>query len=380
MRVTTLRSEGAAYDQLPRDSQLVFWVGPPAEVGSAQISAQLHERCPRAHIIGWSASGEVMLDDGLEAVTALTAISFDATTLQALEASIPPDADLRALGAALALRFPVEALRAVCLIPATRLSAGGLAAAAIVEGFARALPPDVVLFGAGAGVASYGAGEPVAGLNGPARSDTVVALGFYGENFEISSRIGLGWRPLGPLRRITRSEANLVYEFDGKPALDLYLSYAGVAEDAFDPHSSRFAFFVSGADESPPLQAIVNLDRERRALALLTPVPTGAMAQLAYCSFDELIDAGAEAAREAMSAVSHANERFAFIASCVIRRGVLGQRVNDELDAVWAELRGAPALGFFSYGEIGRSETDGPARLMAQALAVTVFGERADDR
>ena len=36
-----------------------------------------------------------------------------------------------------------------------------------------------------------------------------------------------GWEPFGPLRTITRAEGNILYELDGRSALDLYKSYLG---------------------------------------------------------------------------------------------------------------------------------------------------------
>ena len=36
-----------------------------------------------------------------------------------------------------------------------------------------------------------------------------------------------GWQPFGPLRTITRAEGNVLYELDGRSALDLYKTYLG---------------------------------------------------------------------------------------------------------------------------------------------------------
>jgi hypothetical protein len=41
-------------------------------------------------------------------------------------------------------------------------------------------------------------------------------------NFGVSFASFGGWIPFGPERIITKSEANILYEIDGQPALDLY--------------------------------------------------------------------------------------------------------------------------------------------------------------
>src|SRR6185295_13280060 len=55
----------------------------------------------------------------------------------------------------------------------------------------------------------------------------IVALGLYGERLALAHGSKGGWDIFGPERRVTRSEGNVLYELDGKPALKLYKSYLG---------------------------------------------------------------------------------------------------------------------------------------------------------
>ena len=54
----------------------------------------------------------------------------------------------------------------------------------------------------------------------------IIAVGFYGSLVVTYGSVG-GWDSFGPERTITKSKANILYELDGKPALDIYKKYLG---------------------------------------------------------------------------------------------------------------------------------------------------------
>ena len=55
----------------------------------------------------------------------------------------------------------------------------------------------------------------------------VSGIGFYGTSVRIAHGSQGGWDLFGPERVVTRSEGNVVYELDGRPALELYKEYLG---------------------------------------------------------------------------------------------------------------------------------------------------------
>jgi len=55
----------------------------------------------------------------------------------------------------------------------------------------------------------------------------VVTLVFDGDKINLKGMAVTGWKPLGLKRTVTKSKGNLLYEIDGKPALELYLKYLG---------------------------------------------------------------------------------------------------------------------------------------------------------
>ncbi len=50
----------------------------------------------------------------------------------------------------------------------------------------------------------------------------LAAIGFYGDHLRVGYGSMGGWEPFGPVREITRAEGNVLYELDGRSALDLY--------------------------------------------------------------------------------------------------------------------------------------------------------------
>ncbi|MEL7362456.1 MAG: FIST C-terminal domain-containing protein, partial [Bacteroidota bacterium] len=68
---------------------------------------------------------------------------------------------------------------------------------------------------------------------------------------------------------------------------------------------------------------------------------------------------------------------FALCISCVGRRIVLGQRIEDETEGVRALLGDNVALaGFYSYGELAPSRTGAACALHNQTMTITTFAEQ----
>ncbi len=84
----------------------------------------------------------------------------------------------------------------------------------------------------------------------------VAAVGFYGSAIRIGHGSAGGWDEFGPRRRITRSRGNVLFEFDGGPALDLYERYLG-AEEARGLPGSGLLFPLRIFDPERPDHDIV---------------------------------------------------------------------------------------------------------------------------
>ena len=89
---------------------------------------------------------------------------------------------------------------------------------------------------------------PTAVTNGRFRlvlpDDCVAAVAFLGDHLRFRHGSAAGWDGFGPVRTITRSRGNVLFELDGQPALALYKQYLG--ERAEDLPGSALLFPLIG--------------------------------------------------------------------------------------------------------------------------------------
>ena len=234
----------------------------------------------------------------------------------------------------------------------------------------------------GAGNASHIAdGVFAGGLSGVA----------FGRDVPLVSRVTQGCQPVGPVRRITRVDRNLLLSLDGEPALDLLLrdlqldgtapraaltrlpeTLVGLSDRADDTLGRPGQF---GSDTR--VRHLVGLDLARRAVAVADLVEPGM--GLAFCSRnaqaarrdlvricteirDELepetpvlatalARQGGEAGEPTPSARHIAG---AIYVSCCGRGGPHFGAPSAELEIVRRALGDVPLVGFFAAGEIAR--------------------------
>jgi hypothetical protein len=104
-------------------------------------------------------------------------------------------------------------------------------------------------------------------------------------------------------------------------------------------------------------------------------VPEGAYASLMRCNSDRLIEGASSAGRLAAPKAVGSGTTLVLAISCVGRRLVLGDRADEELEAVAEALPpGATMVGFYSYGEIAPAGS-GPADLHNQTMTLTSVWE-----
>ncbi|MDR3422802.1 MAG: FIST C-terminal domain-containing protein [Xanthobacteraceae bacterium] len=278
---------------------------------------------------------------------AAAAIRFDATTLRVACEPAPAPERSRACGEAIG-----RALAAPGLVGIFVLSDGlNVNGSELVAGIIGAVGQQVSVTG---GLAGDGAEfrETLVGADCPPRKQVVAAVGFYGAAIRIGHGSAGGWDEFGPRRQITRSRGNVLFEFDGGPALDLYKRYLGEDETRGLP-GFGLLFPLRIFDPERPnhdiVRTILAVDHEARSMTFAGDVPEGWTAQLMRGNFDRLAAGAALAARQATDGVGAARsgDQLAILVSCIGRRLLMGQHTADELEAASAEFGPQiPQLGF----------------------------------
>ena len=123
------------------------------------------------------------------------------------------------------------------------------------------------------------------------------------------------------------------------------------------------------------VRTILAVDEKDQSMTFAGNVPEGATARLMKANFDRLIDGASGAAKNSISLVKSSPE-FALLISCVGRKLILNQRIEEEVEGVREILgHGATLTGFYSYGEISPFTPGAKCELHNQTMTITTLSE-----
>ncbi len=359
-------------DGIELDSaQLVLAFGATALLERNEVWRELEQHWPAARIVACSTAGEIAGTEVTDDTVVATALELSDSTCCPVSIALKDVAGSYDAGRALASKLEHEGLVHV-LVLSDGLSVNG---SDLVRGLVERLPKGVQVTGGLSGDGSRFE-RTLVSLDDPSETRSVVAIGFYGAQLRVGYGSLGGWDPFGPERIITRSRGAVLYELDGQPALELYKRYLG--EHAEDLPSSGLLFPLtvrSGAGEGV-VRTILAVDEETQSLTFAGDLPEGAHARLMHANFDRLVDGASSAAKTCQEVLGARSPDFALLISCVGRKLVLQQRVEEEVEAVRDVLGPGTALaGFYSYGEISPFSPLAKCELHNQTMTVTTFRE-----
>jgi len=353
----------------------VLYFGASDALGTEAWYRDLRTMYPDAHLVGCTSGGQIqqagISDTGIAAV----AVRFVATRLRIATESVVDSSQSRAYGVALGRQLSAEDLVGIFVL-SDGLNVNG---SELVRGLHSALGNAVHVSGGMAGDGSRFAQTRV-GADALPQPLTIAAIGFYGSAVRFSCGCGGGWDTFGVPRRVTRSSGKQLFELDGKPALDLYERYLG--EEAEGLPGTALLYPLKIWDPERPshdvVRAVLAINREARSVIFGADIPQGSKAQLMRGEFTRLAAGATEAASQAAAKQSKGGARggLALLVSCIGRRLLMGQRIDDEIQAVREVLAADVAqLGFYSYGEIAPHAVSGVCELHNQTMTITVISE-----
>ncbi|HEX8024133.1 FIST signal transduction protein, partial [Mucilaginibacter sp.] len=202
--------------------QLVLAFGAPQLITDPAIYNYLKADYPNANIVFASTSGEIIGSDVYDDSIVVTAIELERSTIACTSTHVNKQANSAETGTFLMAQLDKKGLNCVFIISDGTFINGS----ELVDGFNRDNPGKVPVTGGLAGDAAR-FNSTFTSLNNVPAQGNVIAIGFYGDNLQISHGSSGGWEEFGPQRTITRSDKNVLFEIDGKSALDLYKEYLG---------------------------------------------------------------------------------------------------------------------------------------------------------
>ena len=350
---------------------VVFGAPEPAQLREG--FADLRSAFPKAVWIGCSSSGEIFDSRISDDTLVVAVVRFSRTALRLASREISdPDASLEA-GSALGSALSAADLKAVFV-----LSDGlGVNGSKLVEGLSESLPPGVVVTGGLAGDGDRFKNTWVL-VNGEPRARHVTAVGFYGDDVRVAYGSKGGLDVLGLDREVTGSRGNVLYSLDGQPALPLYKKYLGERAAGLPATGLLFPLAISNDadDDGHTVRTILAVNETDDSITFAGDIPQGSRVRLMRANADHLIDGAGDAARSAgLEDYIDGTPMLGLGVSCVGRRLVLGQRTEEEIEAVIDALPDACQLvGYYSYGELSPLRS-GRCDLHNQTMTLSLIWE-----
>jgi len=370
MEISQLRwTPDAGWETPPPSAQSAHLVLAFSDAAYFRLPAcyeDLRRMFPSAHIVGCSSSGNIYGTHITDNDVVVTAITFETSHVKLVRAEVVPGADLEALAAGMMRELNGEGLRHAFVL-SDGLSVNG-------SDLARGL--NSIGVSVTGGLAGDGArfSSTLVMADAPAAKNVVAIIGFFGD---LTAQCGCvaGWREFGAERLVTRSQGNVVFEIDYKPALTVYTKYLGDLARDLPSSGLRFPLSIRPTEQDEPvIRTLLAVDAEAQSLTFAGDVPQGGFCRLMKTDIDSLIDGSGMAAAEAKPGAGQSG--LCLIVSCVGRRLVMGQLTEEELDIVSERLGPAHAItGFYSYGELAPFANAIGCRLHNQTMTLTTLSE-----
>lgn len=366
-----------ALPALPAEADLVLYFGSTALL--EQPHGPLEElltRYPRAVCAGCSTSGEILGSNVADNSLAVLCITFARARVRAEAITVTSAATSHEAAATLGRALAAPDLRHILVLSDGLLVNG----TALTTGFRSVVPPSVQVTGglAGDGTAFK---RTLVGLGREIGPGRVVALGFYGDSLTVNHGSAGGWEAFGPRRLVTGSAGNVLHTLDDQPALPLYKRYLGERAQGLPATGLLFPLELlpDRTTERGLVRTILAVDEAAQSLTFAGDIPAGHYVRLMKANTDAIVGGAESAALRAIaSPATTGTSRFAVLVSCVGRRLILGQRIEEEVEAVLNQIGATtPAIGFYSYGEICPSGLIHSCDLHNQTMTLTVFHESA---
>lgn len=353
-------------------NQLVLIFGSTAMLADPSNFHAVRSAFPSAVIAGCSTAGEIHGTTVSDDTMVVTVATFGRTEVHLTKTAIADASQSFAAGQILVDALPKENLRHVLLF-SDGLKVNGTE---LVRGLKDKLPAHVEVTG---GLSGDGANfrQTLVCANDLPAADQIAAVGLYGENIMIGYGSMGGWDSFGPEREITRSAGNVLFDLDGKPALHLYKHYLGQHAEGLPATALLFPLALHHADSGDSVvRTILGVSEADQSMTFAGDMPEGRHVQLMKANFDRLIEGARGAAKIGSKSLEKNSAQLALLISCVGRKLVLKQRVEEEVEGVREVLGDKTVLtGFYSYGEISPHRPGDPCELHNQTMTITTFFE-----
>lgn len=180
----------------------------------------------------------------------------------------------------------------------------------------------------------------------------IIALALNKDKINIVGSRAFGWTGIGKERIVTKAHKNIVYEIDGKRAIDFYKQYLNVTADDMPQVGIEYPLEVLMRNGQVVYRAVLEIDEEQGALIFAGHVEEKSKVRLSSSKGRVIIDHVRDSIVNVLAANKDFQPEVALVFPCCSRKQVLGELAIQEIEAVYSTAK-VPLVGFFAYGEIG---------------------------
>lgn len=265
-----------------------------------------------------------------------------------------PEKNYREVAASMAKKSLEKIKKPVFLIAGSNIETDG---EELIYGFEDVLGKDVDLHGCMAGD-DFTFTEQFVFTNDKESNRGLLVLALDGDKMEIKGRATCGWKAVGTVRTVTKSEGNHVYTVDDIPVLDLTVKYSGLDLDPSTGDfsvqmSSQFPLQLQRDSGEAVMRPGLLVDLTDHSFHCVGSVPQGAKVRFSLPPDFDVIDSVIEACED-LKQKEMPDPDALIIFSCAGRLVALGPLIGDEIDGmrkVWE----VPTVGMFSNAELART-------------------------
>lgn len=181
----------------------------------------------------------------------------------------------------------------------------------------------------------------------------IIALAIDRDKIDIVGARAFGWAGIGKERIVTKAEKNVVYEIDGKRAIDFYKKYLNITTEDMPQVGIEYPLEVTMRNGQVVYRAVLEIDEKRGALIFAGHVEEKSKVRLSSAKGKSIIEHVSRSMTEALTYKKDFKPEVTLVFPCCSRKQVLGDFVIKEIEAVYSMTKQTPLIGFFAYGEIG---------------------------
>jgi hypothetical protein len=357
--------------KLGADAHVVIAFGGVDEIHQPNVYPTLKQAYPNADIVTASTAGEISGTRVHDNSIVVTAIHLEKTSHKLCNLKVSDFGNSFDLGKAIQKELLTPELRHVLIISeGTNVNGDQLS-----KGINDGMPSNVIVTGGLAGDAGR-LTKTYVGVNSQAEPFRIGAIGFYGDDIKVSHGSQGGWHEFGPIRKVTQSEGNILLSLDNTPALEVYKKYLGEKASELPGAALLFPLCILGNDGSQLVRTILGIDESKGSMTFAGDIPQGANVQFMMSNFDRLIDGATLAAEDNLARLGKYDAQLVLMVSCVGRKLVLAQRIEEEVEAVYELFGDRPVyFGFYSNGELSPLVEGNGCSLHNQTMTITTYTE-----